>query len=664
METSDAASQPIRWRLEDWLPTDSEGSGPDDLGDLGNRLGQRLVTRGLLDPADLDAALAEQRRIGGPLGQILVGRGLVRRLDLCQVLAEQWGLPYADLTALAIDPGLAGLVDRHECARDQWVPVHQEPDGSILVATARRPDEALTRRVHELFGAGTRVSYAATSPWDIARGLATAYEGPILREASLGLDETAPDVSARHVLSRGQIVAGVLALAALVAALVLQTTPTLIAIVALINLGYAAGIMFRFATALAGLRFEQHETVTDADVAALDDAELPTYTVLVPVYKEAKVLPGLIENLRRLDWPPERLEVLLLLEEGDDETIEAAHALRPPATVQFVIVPRGMPQTKPKACNVGLFFARGDYIVIYDAEDRPDPDQLRKAYAAFRSGDPDLVCVQAALNYFNAEENALTRMFTLEYSYWFDYLLPGLEAWRLPIPLGGTSNHFDTEMLRRLGGWDPFNVTEDADLGIRAAAKGLTVGVVSSTTFEEANSRVGNWIRQRSRWIKGYLQTTLVHTRHPIRLVHEAGLKQTLAFALLVGGTPLTFLCGPPMWALFAYWVATGSAAVDVLFPGVLLWISFFNLLIGNGVMVYLSMMGGFKRRHYRLVLWAMLNPLYWVLGSIAAYKALWQLITKPHYWEKTDHGISSYVDAPEAPQHGYAVAGAGTRAN
>jgi hypothetical protein len=647
-----AVDTPISWHAADWQPA-PEG-----------RLGDRLVAKGLLTQAQLGAALAEQRRIGVPLGEVLVARGFVRRLDVYRVLGEQWGLPYADLTVDPIDPTFGSLVDRHTCARDQWLPLRREADGSVVVAVARKPDAELDREIRaQLYAPHAAIRYMATSSWDIARGLARAYEGPILQEAAEGLANARPEFSARRVLSLPQVVAVLLLLGALTAGLVLWTTQTLIALIALVNLGYSAGILFRFGTALAGLRFEHHEVVSDEQVAALTDDELPAYTVLVPLFREANVIAGLMENLGRLDYPPERLEVLLLLEEDDTETIEAARALRPPDTVQFVIVPSGVPQTKPKACNVGLFFARGDYCVIYDAEDRPDPDQLKKAYAAFKAGGPELVCVQAALNYFNAEENALTRMFTLEYSYWFDYLLPGLDALRLPIPLGGTSNHFDTAMLRRLGGWDPFNVTEDADLGIRAAAEGMTVGVVNSTTYEEANARVGNWIRQRSRWIKGYLQTALVHLRHPIRLVREAGLKQTLAFAVLVGGTPLTFLCGPPMWALFAYWVVTGSSAIDTLFPTVVLWLSFFNLLIGNGVMVYLSMMGGFKRGRYKLVLWAMLNPLYWVLHSIAAYKALWQLILKPHYWEKTEHGITSYVDGAPTLAGAYAVAGAGAHA-
>jgi cellulose synthase/poly-beta-1,6-N-acetylglucosamine synthase-like glycosyltransferase len=230
-------------------------------------------------------------------------------------------------------------------------------------------------------------------------------------------------------------------------------------------------------------------------------------------------------------------------------------------------------------------------------------------------------------------------------------MLPGLEAMRLPIPLGGTSNHFRTDALRRLGGWDPFNVTEDADLGIRSAALGETVGVISSTTYEEANSAYGNFIRQRSRWIKGYLQTTLVHLRHPVELIRTTGWTKTLGFALLVGGTPLSFLFVPPLYLLFAITMIVGPKSVSRFFPGWVLWVSVACLIVGNAMMIYVSMMGVFKRRRYRLVLWALANPFYWLLHSIAAYKALWQLIVKPHYWEKTEHGLTSDIAArPDLP--------------
>jgi cellulose synthase/poly-beta-1,6-N-acetylglucosamine synthase-like glycosyltransferase len=463
----------------------------------------------------------------------------------------------------------------------------------------------------------------------------------VAEQATLGLWRRDRAQSARQVLFTGQRIVLWLLLAALAAGLVFATRPTLTVLMAVVSLVFLGSVVFKFVVCMVGARQESHVQVTDEEVAALDARELPVYTVLVPVYKEANVVADLIANLGALDYPREKLEILLLLEEDDAETREAARAAHPPSTITFVTIPAGPPQTKPKACNVGLFFARGEYLVIYDAEDKPDPDQLKKAVVAFRRGGEQLVCVQAALNYWNAADNWLTRMFTIEYSFWFDYMLPGLDRLRLPIPLGGTSNHFRTDRLRALGGWDPFNVTEDADLGIRASAVGHTVGVINSTTFEEANRAPGNWVRQRSRWIKGYLQTLLVHLRHPVQLVRTAGAVQTAAFALLIGGTPATFLLTPPLYLVFVASLVLPPSALGGLFPGWVLWVSLFNLVIGNGLMIYVSMMGAFKRRNYSLVLWSLLNPAYWLLHSVASYKALWQLVTKPHYWEKTVHGLS-----------------------
>jgi cellulose synthase/poly-beta-1,6-N-acetylglucosamine synthase-like glycosyltransferase len=247
------------------------------------------------------------------------------------------------------------------------------------------------------------------------------------------------------VLFLGQKVVLGLGLVALIAGLALAPRATLAGLLAVISLAFLVCVMFKFIVCMVGVRRENHVEVSDEEVAALDPATLPVYTVLVPVFREANVVADLIENLGGLDYPPEKLEILLLLEENDTETIEAARAADPPETFHFLIIPPGRrPQTKPKACNVGLFLARGDHLVIYDAEDKPDADQLKKAVVAFRRAGDRLVCVQAALNYWNATDNWLTRMFTTEYSFWFDYMLPGLDRLRLPIPLGGTSNHFRT----------------------------------------------------------------------------------------------------------------------------------------------------------------------------------------------------------------------------
>lgn len=334
----------------------------------------------------------------------------------------------------------------------------------------------------------------------------------------------------------------------------------------------------------------------------------------------------------------------LILEESDEETIETAKSLGLEGIFQIFRVPPSQPQTKPKACNYALGFARGDLLTIYDAEDQPEPDQLRKVVAAFRKASPEVACIQARLNYFNADENFLTRMFTLEYSQWFDFMLPGLHALGIPIPLGGTSNHFKTEVLRAEGGWDPHNVTEDADLGVRLEQRRYRIGIVNSTTYEEANSRLKNWVRQRSRWIKGYMQTYLVHMRNPVHLWRSVGPVGFLGFQFFVGTPPLTLLINPVLWIVFATWLIADPAWIDAIFPPVVLGIALFNLLIANLAYMYFGVVAAFKRRLYQLALFGLLQPIYWLIHSWAAYVALYQLIRKPHFWEKTEHGISAHA--------------------
>ncbi len=348
---------------------------------------------------------------------------------------------------------------------------------------------------------------------------------------------------------------------------------------------------------------------------------------------------SLIKSLKKLDYPEDKLDIILLLEENDPETLEAAKRERPPTSWRFLVLPDTQPKTKPKALNYGLQFARGEYLTIYDAEDAPDPDQLKKAVAALRSH-PDYICFQAALNYYNEKENILTRLFTIEYSGWFDCMLPGLFRTKLPIPLGGTSNHFDIHKLREIGAWDPYNVTEDADLGVRAAVAGYKVGVIDSTTYEESSSEINNWIRQRSRWVKGFMLTFLVHNRHPLKTIKSIGLSQWLSYNLLIGGTPATFLLNPIMWITLVLSLFLPFGHISA--PGALLYISLFNLVAGNTLAILIGLVGVLPRKKFHLMGYALLIPFYWLLQSIAAYKALWQLITRPHYWEKTEHGISA----------------------
>ena len=265
--------------------------------------------------------------------------------------------------------------------------------------------------------------------------------------------------------------------------------------------------------------------------------------------------------------------------------------------------------------------------------------------AAFREAGERTVCVQARLRYWNGEANVLSRMFALEYGYWFGAMLPGLDRLGLPIPLGGTSNHFRVDALRELGGWDPHNVTEDADLGLRAAVEELRVGVIDSETDEEACAQLRPWIRQRTRWIKGYMQTVLVHTRHPVETVRRLGIVDTLGFLLLIAGTPLTFLLAPLLWVGTASWYAFGEPQLPLVDSGVFWMIALIDLILGNLIMIGLNMVVAVRDHGWRWAPFALLNPLYWVLHSWASWRALAQLIRNPFYWEKTPHGL------PEAAQ-------------
>lgn len=413
-------------------------------------------------------------------------------------------------------------------------------------------------------------------------------------------------------------------------------------LVAVLSFIYFVDVLFNLFLILRSLRNPPEIQVPESDLKQLRDSELPTYTILCPLYKEAHVLPLFLESISKLDWPKQKLDVLLLLEKDDRETVEAAYKMNLPKYVKVLVVPDSQPKTKPKACNYGLNHAKGEYLVIYDAEDIPDPLQLKKVYWAFQHAADKVRCIQAKLNYFNPNQNLLTRFFTSEYSLWFDVILTGLQSINTTIPLGGTSNHFRTKDLLDLKGWDPFNVTEDADLGIRLFKRGAQTAIIDSITLEEANSSWSNWLRQRSRWIKGYMQTYLVHMRHPITFLRENGI-HALVFHLSMGGKLAFLFINPLMWVLtISYFVAraTVGPTIEELYPSVVFYMAGTSLVFGNFMFMYYYMIGVAKREHWQLMKFVLLIPFYWLMVSVAACIALQQLIFKPHYWEKTVHGL------------------------
>ncbi|MEO6890074.1 MAG: glycosyltransferase [Ktedonobacteraceae bacterium] len=450
-------------------------------------------------------------------------------------------------------------------------------------------------------------------------------------------------LSALQTFTTGQVV--VLCLIGLlwVAGVFIFRLEMLAAVISVITVLYTFNVLLNVSLALRTFRNSPEEHIRDDIVQALKNADWPVYTILCPLYREAQVVPQFVQAMQALDYPPEKLQVLFLTEEDDSETRAAIRALALPAHFRILVVPDGKPRTKPRACNYGLIHAKGPYVVIYDAEDIPDPLQLKKAVLTFASHAPDVVCVQAKLNFYNIRQNLLTRWFTAEYSTWFDLILPGLQLAGFSLPLGGTSNHFRTAALRALGGWDAYNVTEDCDLGLRLKRYRMNTVILDSTTLEEANPQLKNWLRQRSRWIKGYMQTYLVHMRDPLEYFRKRRLYDLFSFQVVIGsGTGVMFI-NPLMWVLLAVYMVFGHSVINVyhiLFPGPILYLGAFCLIFGNFFYVYLYLLACMKRKKYHLLPWTLFSPIYWLLMSIAAFYGLFELLVKPHYWQKTVHGL------------------------
>ncbi|MDD4928275.1 MAG: glycosyltransferase [Gallionella sp.] len=611
-------------------------------------LGEFLLAEGLISAEILTEALIIKKEWGAQLGEVLKAKRWMSAAVYDRALARYHEMPFVDFSADPADPRLIknGMISFY---LENLVMPYQKRDGKLLVAMADT-DEASIKFATRQFGADAEL--VLTGKFDIIWHLQACGKEHFNETAVHALSFAKPKQSAKQVFTVQQLVQIGLTLAALIGVLVFWPTETLIGLNLFAGLFFLVNFFFKATLAWVGSDRRVDSRISEEMINSIDDSTLPVYTILVPMYKEAKTLPIIAASLRKMDYPKAKLDVKLVLEEDDTETIQAAKDLGLETFFEIIRVPHSMPKTKPKACNYALNFARGKFITIYDAEDKPDPQQLKKALITFWNSPEDVICIQARLNYFNVNQNWMTRMFTLEYSIWFDYFLPALDILRIPLPLGGTSNHFKMDKLREVGLWDPHNVTEDADLGLRITQLGYRVGVVNSTTLEEATSDLGNWIRQRSRWAKGYMQTYLVYMRHPIDTYRTLGHAGFWGFQMFVGGTILATLILPLMYGMYFFWLVTQTMALDPYFPPVILYMSLFNLLLGNGFFIYVYMLGAFKRHSYSLIPFALTSPIYWMIMSVSGYKALWQLVFNPFYWEKTNHGQTNFIhedlDLPE----------------
>jgi cellulose synthase/poly-beta-1,6-N-acetylglucosamine synthase-like glycosyltransferase len=582
------------------------------------------LAQGLVTPGQWRAAVDRAGMLGVGVDDCLVAMGL-DEARLARGFAARWRLPYVAEPTLDAANG-PGLFEAGVCA------LAGEAGGPRFAVAARGLRATALQRVISRPGATVAGGVAVVAPAAL-RQAAFRQLGPRLaREAAR---TCAPADSARRADPRpAQTLAAFAFLCLALLALVAGGLAGALATV-LVGAFFLAAVAIRLAAIVASGR-------ESADAAPLADADLPRYAVVAALHREESVVADLVAALDRLDYPREKLRVSLVVEEDDATTRAALAALALPPQMETIVVAPGRPRTKPRALNVALAGVDADLFVIYDAEDRPDPDQLRKAAARFAAAPSDLACLQARLHIDNAGETLLTRLFALDYAGLFEVINPGLAALGWPMLLGGTSNHFRVAALREVGGWDAWNVTEDADLGLRLARAGYAVGTLRSTTWEEAPTTFAAWAAQRRRWLKGWMQTAIVHSREPRLSWRQMGGARAFAAAMTLAGGLASALLGP----FFALRVVVDAirgdlvrlaAPLDFAVTGMALALIVTGLVCAAAPPLIAARRAGLVG----LARAAPLLPLYYLLVSWAGWRALAELPRQPHLWAKTMHGVS-----------------------
>jgi|GEM_PF-1164338 len=382
---------------------------------------------------------------------------------------------------------------------------------------------------------------------------------------------------------------------------------------------------------------------TADDIEKLQPSDLPVITIFVPLYQEVDIIPQIFKRLSDLEYPAEKLDIIFILESTDKETIDAWLAANPPAHFKALLSPDVHPKTKPKALNVAFQKSYGDIIVIFDAEILPNIDQLKRAVLAFKQH-PDVSYLHVRIDHYNADYNWITQMFNGEFSFFYEFYFPGLVRMGVPLPMSGHSTYFRRAVIEKVGAWDPYNVAEDCDIGIRLFRRGFQKSLMlDSVSWEQATSTVGTWLSQRTRWMKGFIQTTTVHLRYPLLLKKELGGWKNFAwFLFLVPGSVFLNILNIAQWILFAAWLLTHTKLVQGLYAPLTLEMSVFTFFAGNFLFTYFNLIGLFKRQRYRLMRRNLLSPVYWFLIGFASVRALCEFFVKPFSWNKTSHSTAS----------------------
>lgn len=572
-------------------------------------------------PETLRDAVMLAELSGVPVDDIVLKTGLVEEIAFYRALADELRLPFLS------NPQLSPMARHPESILTGVAPLAKPDDGFVLA-----PRGAFLAR---LFKGIPHGCLAITAPTLLAGAAFRGSARKIAGHAAHALPNAAPHLSARGGISTFQILIVALIALALSFSSVNAPSFTFAIAAAILSPLFFGIIVLRLTASLL-----HHPVSYEKPAIRIDDTALPIYTVVVALYHEVRIVPRLIDALRHLDYPVAKLDIKLVLEADDRETMTALRRIHLPGFVEIIVAPPGTPRTKPRALNIALPIARGRYTVVYDAEDVPDATQLRLAVSAFARCPRDVACLQARLTIDNTDDSWLTRLFTIEYAALFDVLNPGLAEIGSPIPLGGTSNHFRTSVLKRIHGWDAWNVTEDADLGFRLSRLGYRVADLPSSTLEEAPITLGAWMRQRTRWMKGYMQTTISHSRKPVLSLKQFGFWRFCSAMILSAGAVLSALVYPfgtglflislyvtPAWIFETRWAAIWHSGSLTLFVS------------GLAAIFIPACVALHRRRLWSLLPWVPLLPFYYALVSVAAWRGVWELTIAPFRWNKTSHG-------------------------
>lgn len=585
-----------------------------------------LVQEGMVTPAAIRAARAEGE--AGDLGAVLCAHGALRPAALARARSRWMGLPLIDGQLALPDTGLMDTIGARRCLELQILPMGKRAGHTVIAFVQPDRLSALRPWLTEMFGP---ISPAVISAPELEATLWRLRSNALRHSAEA---RVAYGESCRQFRPRNLRGVGLLAGMVIVGLLAVASAPFLAALTLWAAFTLGCVILLRASALFMAMK----PAPTPPTPSVLAPADLPVISVIVPLYRETDIAPRLLRRLGRLEYPRGRLDVVLAVEQDDSATRSALEGARLPAWMRIITVPDGPLRTKPRALNYALPHCRGSIIGIYDAEDAPARDQLRKVAARFAAAPPQVVCLQGVLDYYNPTTNWIARCFTLEYAIWFRMIMPGLQRLGIPLPLGGTTLFMRRDALEELGAWDAHNVTEDADLGIRIAAHGYRTEMLDSTTEEEANCRPKAWVRQRSRWIKGHMLTWAVHMRHPVRLWRALGPRAFLGYQVVFLGAQSQFLLAPVLWSFWSVAFGGWHPAAPALPAGLFIWLIAL-VVVAEALNISLAVLAARRTRHIGLWQGAPLLHLYFPLATIAAWQALYEALTRPYYWAKTSHG-------------------------